>query len=78
MTNGSLMKVKSIAECSPWKPIFCLLESGRFTQVLLYCIFKCTSDYFYHGSKYYENKGGKDQETVQLNATPDPVHHMGK
>ena len=52
MTNGSLMKVKSIAECSKgsilqyfwpalsdnrsWKPIFGLLESGRFTQVLLY------------------------------------------
>ena len=50
MTNGSLMKVDSIAECSPWsilqyfwpalrnnwswKPIFCLFESGRFTQVL--------------------------------------------
>ena len=52
MTNGSLMKVESIAECSPWsilqyfwpalsdnwswKPIFVLYESGRFTQVLLY------------------------------------------
>ena len=50
MTNGSLMKVKSIAECSPWsilqyflpalsdnwslKPIFGLFESGCFTQVL--------------------------------------------
>ena len=50
MTNGSLMKVKSSAECSPWsilqyfwpalsnnqswKQIFC-----RFTQVLLYVIF---------------------------------------
>ena len=53
MTIGSLMKVKSIAKCSPWsiqqyflpalsdiwsrKPISGLLESGRFTQVLLYC-----------------------------------------
>ena len=52
MANGSLKKVKSIAECSPWSivqyfwpalsnnlswnPIFSLLESGRFTQVLLY------------------------------------------
>ena len=52
MTNGSLMKVKSIAECSPWsilqyfwpalsdnwywKPICILFVSGRFTQVLLY------------------------------------------
>ena len=52
MTNGSLMKVESIAECSPWsilqwfwpsfsknrswKQIFSLFESGRFTQVLLY------------------------------------------
>ena len=52
MTNGSLMQVKSIAECSPlsilqyfwpalsnnwsWKPIFGLFESGCFTQVLLY------------------------------------------
>ena len=51
MTNGSLMKVESIAEFSPWsilqyfwpalsdnwslKPIFGLFESGRFTQVLL-------------------------------------------
>ena len=55
MTNGSLMKVESIAECSPlsilqyflpalsdnwfWKPIFCLMESGRFTHVLLYSAF---------------------------------------
>ena len=47
MTNGSLLKVKGIAECSPWnilqyfwpalsnnrswKPIFCLFESGCFT-----------------------------------------------
>ena len=52
MTYGSLMKVESIAECSLcsipqyfwpglsdnwlWKTIFCLFESGRFTQVLLY------------------------------------------
>ena len=52
MTNGSLMKVESIAECSPWgilqyfwsalsdnwswKPNFGLFESERFTQVLLY------------------------------------------
>ena len=54
MTNGSLIKVESIAECSPWsilqyfwptlsdnwswKPIFRLFESGRFTQVLQYKI----------------------------------------
>ena len=54
MTNGSLMKVESIAECSKgsilqyfwpalsdnwsWKPIFGLFKSGRFTQVLLYSI----------------------------------------
>ena len=45
MTNGSLMKVKSIVECWSilqyfwpalsddwsWKPIFCVFESGRFT-----------------------------------------------
>ena len=52
MTNGSLMKIKSIAEDFPWsflqyfwpvlsnnwswKPIFGLFESGPFTQVLLY------------------------------------------
>ena len=52
MTNGSLMKFKSIAECSPWsilqcfwpslsvnwswKPICGLFESDRFTQVFLY------------------------------------------
>ena len=51
MTDGSIMTVKSIAECSPWsilqyfwpalsnnwswKPIFGLFESGSFTQVLL-------------------------------------------
>ena len=52
MTNGSLMKVESIAECSKgsilqyfwpalsdnqcWKPNLGVFESGRFTQVLLY------------------------------------------
>ena len=51
MTDGSLMKFESIAECSPWsilqylwsalsdnwswKLIWGLSESGRFTQVLL-------------------------------------------
>ena len=50
MTNGSLMKVESIAECSPWrilqyfwpalsdnwfwKSISCLYEGGRFTRLL--------------------------------------------
>ena len=50
--NGSLMKVKSIAECShwsilqyfwpalsdnwSWKPFLGIFESGRFRQVLLY------------------------------------------
>ena len=52
MTNGSLMKVEIIAECSPWsilqyfwpalsdswywKPIFVFFLSGRLRQVLLY------------------------------------------
>ena len=47
MTNGSLMKVKGIAECPKgsilhffdnwsWKPIFCFSKSGPLTQVLLY------------------------------------------
>ena len=52
MTNGSLLKVESIAECSPWsilqyfwpassnnwswKQIFGLFESRCFTQVVLY------------------------------------------
>ena len=52
MTNGSLMKVESIAECSPWnilqyvwtalsdnwswKPICDLFKGVWFTQVLLY------------------------------------------
>ena len=52
ITIGSFMKVESIAECSfwsilqclwpalsdnwSWKSIFCLFESGRFTEVLLY------------------------------------------
>ena len=51
-TNGGLMKVKSIAECSPWsilqyfwpalsdnrswKPILVFFLSGRLRQVLLY------------------------------------------
>ena len=53
MTNGSLMKVESIAECPwsilqyfwlalsdnwVWNPIFDLFESGHFTQVFLYHI----------------------------------------
>ena len=40
MTNGSLMKVKSIAECSlaiiGLGNQFPLFETGRFTQMLLY------------------------------------------
>ena len=52
MTNGRLMNVESIAECSPWnilqyfwpalsdylswKPINVPFQSGRFTLVLLY------------------------------------------
>ena len=52
MTNGSLMKVESIAECSlwsilqyfwpalsdnwAWKPILGVFESGHYRQVLLY------------------------------------------
>ena len=52
MTNGSLMKVESIAEYSPWsilqyfwtalsdnrswKPILVFFLSGRLRQVLLY------------------------------------------
>ena len=58
MTNDSLMKVESIAECSPWsilqyfwpalsdnwswKTNIGLFESGRFTQVLLY---SCLEDF---------------------------------
>ena len=54
MTDGSLMKVESIAECSPLehsailltcikrqlvlKTNLCFFESGRFTQVLLYIL----------------------------------------
>ena len=54
MTNGSLTKDESIAECSPWrilqyfwpalsdnwswKPICGLFESGCFTQVLQYAL----------------------------------------
>ena len=51
MTNGSLMQVKSIAECSPWSILqyfwpalsgnwsenqILVFECGRFRQVLLY------------------------------------------
>ena len=62
MTNGSLMKVKSIAECSPWSILqyflpelsdnwfwqhsFSLFESGRFTQVLLYGKIVCLIWFF--------------------------------
>ena len=61
MTNGSLMKDKSIAECSPrsirqyfwpalsdywsWKAIFGHFESGRFRQVLLYVKTKVQNSY---------------------------------
>ena len=54
MTNGSLMQVKCIAECSKgsilqyfwpawsrnwsWKPIFGLFDSGGFTQVFLFSL----------------------------------------
>ena len=54
------MKVKSIAECSPWsilqyfwpalsdkwswKPIFGLFESGRFRQVLLHILMEASFD----------------------------------
>ena len=55
MTSSSLMKVESIAECSPWsilqyfwhalsdkrswKPFFVFFFSGRLRQVLLYLLF---------------------------------------
>ena len=60
MTNGSLIKVNSIAGCHwsilqyfwpalsdnwSWKPIFGLFESGRFTQVVLYCIMNPTTHF---------------------------------
>ena len=62
MVNGSLMKVESTAEFSPWsilqyfwpalsynwKSICGLFESGRFTQVLLY------SDYVMNCYKYHK------------------------
>ena len=67
MTNGSLMKVENIAECSPWsilqyfwpalsdnwswESIFSLFESGRFTQVLL-CA-NCTSTHHYIGVRLH-------------------------
>ena len=63
MTNDSLMKVQSIAECSPWsilqyfwpalsdnwsgKPISGLFESGHFRQVLLYFIIPKSHLYTY-------------------------------
>ena len=64
MTNVSLMKVESIAECSPWsilqcfwpalsdnqswKSIFGLFESGCFRQVLLYMNFWFTMSIKWH------------------------------
>ena len=60
-TNGSLMKVKSIAECSPWsilqyfwpalrddqswKPILVFFLSDRLRQVLQYVNFKFYLNY---------------------------------
>ena len=62
MTNDSLMKVESIAECSPrsilqyfwpalsdnwpWKPIFCLFYTG-FTQVFIVHINSLYTDRFF-------------------------------
>ena len=68
MTSGSLLKVESIAECSPWsilhyfrpalsdnwfwKPICVFLRVAILRR--FYCIFKCTPEYFHHGFKQYE------------------------
>ena len=67
MANGSLMKVKSIAECSPWNILqyfwpalsnnwswkqFLVFLSGRFRQVLLYS--SAVQKIFNHGSQHYE------------------------
>ena len=69
MTNGSLMKVESIAECSHWsilqyvwpalsnnwslKPICGIFESDRFTQVSLYCK---TSSHFNDNNHHWSNR----------------------
>ena len=69
MTNGSLKKVESIAECSPWsilqyfwpalsdnlcwKPIFVIFESGGFRQVLLYQCFILTTLYWLNPQKFW-------------------------
>ena len=69
MTNGSLMKVESIAECSlwsillyfwpalsdyqSWKLFFGLFESSRFTRVLLYPIFRQWEWQFYTSFAIY-------------------------
>ena len=66
MTNDSLMKLQSIAECSPWsilqyfwpalsdnmswKPIFGLFENGRFRQGLL-CSRRNAEDIFWYKGK---------------------------
>ena len=68
MTSGSLMKVESIAECSPWsilqyfwpalsynwswKPFFGLFKSGCFTQVLLFVWLMACSLYIVVDSDY--------------------------
>ena len=69
MTTGSLMKVKSIAECSLWsilqyfwpalsdnwscKPIFGLFDSGCYTQVLLYIQISPALPIYYKSNKYH-------------------------
>ena len=68
MTSGSLMKVESITQCSPWsilryfwptfsdncswKPFFGLFKSGCFTQVLLYAWLMACSVYIVVDSDY--------------------------
>ena len=76
MTNGSYMKVKSIAECSPcsilqyfwpalsnywsWKPIFSLSDSGGFKN-----IFCCNS------------KAGKYNQEMSHSQTADQPRAPG-
>ena len=76
------MKVKSIAECSPWsilqyfwpafsgnwscKPIFGVFESGRFTQVLLYWVNRKIWIHIIYNIGYQCISVEKQAESLQL------------
>ena len=87
MTNGSKMKVESIAECSPWsilqyflpalsdnwfwKSIFGLFESGRFRQV---CMSQCTTKWPMHPAKIQVSPVWSEYAVLWRNYEPWDMH----